>query len=319
MMLGQLVLAAMSLLITYLFMKLHFKRFKQYAHIPQLPPSLIWGHMLVYDKFSKRGPKDQHPDLIFARMYEALGRPPLLLVDMRPVSKPVALTTIHVIAEQVSKSSSLVPWSPPKTPNIVDLIHLIGPHSILSGQEWKTLRKRFAPGFAPTHLMNLLPCILDKMDPFIDHLNSLVLSGKDFSLQNMMTNLTIDIISAVVMDEDLGAQHRGIAAECTLHQKFEEHQARRSNSPSRSILSLSFHGIDTLSPKVLDYTCDQLKSFFLTGYDTTSILLAWTFYELSRNPHAQQAVCNELNKLFGSDPNPDIVRSKLYSGGEDLI
>lgn len=46
---------------TYLYSKLYYRRFKQNAHIPQLPSSLLWGHLLVFDEFTKRGIPDRHP------------------------------------------------------------------------------------------------------------------------------------------------------------------------------------------------------------------------------------------------------------------
>lgn len=133
-MLGPFVIAASTLLVTYLCVKLRYKRLTQYGHLPQLPPSVVWGHMLAYDEYSKRGEADRHPDLIFAAMNEALGSPPVMVVDMRPVSKPVALITSHFVAEQITKPSKLFPWSAPKTPSIVDLVHLIGPKSILTAE-----------------------------------------------------------------------------------------------------------------------------------------------------------------------------------------
>lgn len=59
--LGSLLLAVLALVATYLFTQLYHKRFKQFASLPQLPPSLVWGHMLVYDEFTKREAKDLHP------------------------------------------------------------------------------------------------------------------------------------------------------------------------------------------------------------------------------------------------------------------
>lgn len=45
----------------YLYNKLLYKRFRQNAHLPQLPSSLLWGHLLLFDKFTKRGAIDRHP------------------------------------------------------------------------------------------------------------------------------------------------------------------------------------------------------------------------------------------------------------------
>lgn len=69
------------------------------------------------------------------------------------------------------------------------------------------MRKRFNPGFAPQHLMTLLPIIVEKCTPYIDILDGYVASGKTFSLDEPTTNLTFDIIGAVIMGEDMNAQH----------------------------------------------------------------------------------------------------------------
>lgn len=46
---------------TYIYTKLYYRRFRQNAHIPQLPSSLLWGHLMVFDKFTKQGIADRHP------------------------------------------------------------------------------------------------------------------------------------------------------------------------------------------------------------------------------------------------------------------
>ncbi|KAF5012253.1 hypothetical protein FDECE_1634 [Fusarium decemcellulare] len=331
------VVVALSLLVTYLYTTLRFKRFKQYAHLPQLPPSLLWGHMRVYDEFMKRGNKDRHPDFVFGDMHEALGRPPVMLADMRPVSMPVALITSHDIAEQVAKSSHLYPWGPPKSPPLTDILHLIRPKSILSaqGEEWKTLRKRFSPGFAPNQLVTLLPCILDKTEAFIQHLDNYALLGKEFSLLRILVNLTMDIMSVVIMDEEIGAQ------------ETPESQQSELVRVLRTLLS-TYSGLHNLpwwlTPRLqtkrrrLANRMDQLfqdvarrkfeesqkhgsdnKTRKHSVAELPSILLAWTFYELSRTPRVHKSVCAELDELLGPDTDPATVRSKLYSNGKDLI
>lgn len=60
-MLGILSIALLALpaLILYLYSALNYRRFKQYAHFPQLKPSLAWGHLKAIDDFhQKRGEKD---------------------------------------------------------------------------------------------------------------------------------------------------------------------------------------------------------------------------------------------------------------------
>lgn len=89
---------------------------------------------------------------------------------------------------------------------------------------------------------------------------------------------------------------------------------------SRSILSTSLEGVDTLSPEFLDTTCDQLSTFLFGGHDTTSTTIAWMLYEVSRTPRALKAVRAELDGLFGPDPSPAAVASRLLApGGEELL
>lgn len=140
-------------------------------------------------------------------MHETLGKPPLMFVDLRPVNRPMVLVTSHEIAEQISKPSTLFPTSVPKA-NLKYLDHVIGTTSILAaeGDHWKGLRKRFNPGFAPQHLLTLLPAILDKTSLFAGQLDKLVSTGEEFALLPLVANLTFDIIGAVVMSVDLEAQ-----------------------------------------------------------------------------------------------------------------
>ncbi|KAI8954549.1 cytochrome P450 [Xylaria longipes] len=357
-MLTPVLLASLFVFATYLYLKLRHKRFSQYASLPQLPPTLLLGHLKTLDEYMRRGAADRHPDMIFLDMHEALGKPPLMFVDLRPVNRPMVLVTNHEIAEQVSKASALFPTSPPKS-SLKYLEHLTGPTSILAshGDEWKMLRKRFSPGFAPQHLGTLLPCILDKTLPFISHLDHFARTQDEFPLVPLIVNLTFDIIGSIIMDVDLEAQHLDssnqgelvqlfsellaaysddkadypwwliprtemkrrrlgrridILVKAIIHQKSVERKLATSDK-SRSILALSLGDTESLSPKLVDVTCDQLKTFLLAGHDTTSVTLAWVFYELSLNPSALATVRAELDRLLGTDTSPEAVRTRLLS------
>ncbi|KAI0203409.1 cytochrome P450 [Astrocystis sublimbata] len=356
------LVAVVALLVPYIFTSVRHKRLRQFSRFAQLPPSPILGHLQTLDEFIKRAPPNAHPDVAIASMHEALGRPPAMLIDLRPISPPLLVIGSYEVAEQISKASSRFPHSPPKAPQTWEhLEHLTGPTSVASsqGESWKTLRKRFNPGFAPHHLLSLLPSIIDTSSLFIDHLDRFASSGKEFSLQELATNLTFDIIGRVALDIDMGAQ----SAEPTdfmrvfheLIQTYADEQItlpwwctprlewrRRSlarrvrnalksivreryaelahSAKSRSILSMSLQEIEDLSPQTVDVTCDQLSTFLFAGHDTTSTTIAWAFYELSRTPHALRAVRNELDDILGPDSDPKSVRARLLGpGGEELV
>lgn len=91
----------------------------------------------------------------------------------------------------------------------------------------------------------------------------------------------------------------------------------------RTILALSLQEIESLTPQMMEETCDQLKTFLFAGHDTTSTTIIWSIYELFRTPHALKAVRDELDSLFG--PGTGVrgsasVQEKLLArdGGEVL-
>lgn len=75
--------------------------------------------------------------------------------------------------------------------------------------------------------------------------------------------------------------------------------------------ALSLQGIDKLTPQILQQTSDTIRGFLFAGHDTTSILMQWAFYELSRRPASQKALRDELDEVLGPDPSPSAVSDKL--------
>lgn len=72
-MLAQLLFAALALLVPYLYRRIRFKRLQQYAEFPQLPPSLVLGHLQTVDEFVKRSPKGAHPGRVFTNCSDWLS------------------------------------------------------------------------------------------------------------------------------------------------------------------------------------------------------------------------------------------------------
>jgi cytochrome P450 len=137
------------------------------------------------------------------------GRPEIFLLDLRPINYAMTVVASHQVAEQVSKTTKTFPTSTPKSPTLGSgFRRLIGAKSILTqeGDSWKALRKRFNAGFAPHHLLTLLPAIIDKSTIFMDRLDALAESGKDFDMDPLCTSLTFDIIGDVIAGIDLKAQ-----------------------------------------------------------------------------------------------------------------
>ncbi|KAK8075558.1 hypothetical protein PG997_010221 [Apiospora hydei] len=283
------------------------------------PTSLVLGHLKVFGDYVKRNRPDAHPDMAIVAMNQALGRPPLMFVNLRPISQPMVVVGDHNIADQLTRATPAFPTSPPKSSRSLDrLQYIMGPTSIFSthGDEWKRLRRRFSPGFSPQYLLAFVPEILDK------------------GLLFLTTRLTFDVIGKVTMEADLGAQNDSQGEADGLVQTFETlvdayngdrltlpwwlnpgktrrraalssritnllqnivsrkhaeiHDRKgkegKGTGSSRSVLSMALQDVETLTPSVMGETCDQLRTFLFAGHDATATLLSWALYEISRTP-----------------------------------
>lgn len=318
-----------------------------------------------------------------------MGRPPVMLVDLRPVNPPMVLIPSHSIAEQISKPSQLFPLSTPKSPTWTHMIPIIGktpilarevrPHTLRAaashskvtnssraqGQDWKDLRKKYNPGFTSQHLWTLLPLILEKMEPFVKYLDQFATSGEEFSLEKLISNLTFDVIGAAVLESDLNAQQMDrskqgevprlfsdlmqtyvddknnlpwwivpwttlkrnrvakrieVLVKDMIQQRYNELKEEAKSNRSRSIVALSFQDTESLTPQLLSETSDQVRNFLFAGHDTTTSLLQWAIYELSRTPHALKAVRDELDDIFGpNEVDPLSMCATFAQRGEDIF
>ncbi|RWA11130.1 hypothetical protein EKO27_g3956 [Xylaria grammica] len=321
-MLSLFIIAGTTLLASYFYTKLRYVRLTQYAHIPQLPPHRFWGHLKAFGELTQRGIPDRHPDKIFEETWISMGRPPLMLVDLRPGNAPMVLVPTHDIAEQISKPTQLFPLSTTKSPTWTHTIPIIGESSILGkeGDDWKDLRKKYNPGFTSQHLWRLLPLIIEKMGPFCDYLDRFSATEEEFSLEKLISNLTFDVIGAAVMEVDLQAQHMDRSKQSeTIQQKYAEVKEEAEGTRSRSILALSFQDTGSLTPQLLSETSDQVRSFLFAGHDTNTGMLQWAFYELSRTPRALKAVRSELDEVLGPETDPQVICSTLAERGQHLL
>ncbi|KAF1346945.1 cytochrome P450 [Delphinella strobiligena] len=358
-----LILAAVPILLWYAYSTVFRLRFKQYEDLPRAPPSLIWGHLATIGEFYKKGDSRRHIDYVFRQIGQSVGMPPILILDMRPFFWIMCLVFNHDVAEQISRSTKSLPCSTPKSPTMGAFVPIVGSHSIIGaqGETWKSLRRRYNAGFAPSHLMTLLPRIVEKTTSFLHNLDTLAKSEEEFSMEPLCTNLTFDIIGAVVMDVDLNAQlHHSQQSELvklyrqllqtysndsaagflTFHPLVYLRRKRTSRavdqllktiiqdkfaamtsntSKDRSVLALSLQGTQELNPLILQQTADQLKSFLFAGHDTTSIVLQWAFYELSRSPSVLATLRAEHDEIFGPDTDPTVVSDILCAKGDEMI
>lgn len=137
-----------------------------------------------------------------------------MYLDFRPVQYPLLLVATHELAEQFTRVTKSHPYSVTKSPTVQgEFGALVGKHSILTdhGESWKALRKQFNAGFAPQHLLTMLPVIVAKTQIFIEKMDAVARSGAVTELDGLCVDCTFDIIGEVVTNVDSHAQDKTLA------------------------------------------------------------------------------------------------------------
>ncbi|KAI8949171.1 vera protein [Xylaria longipes] len=186
--------------------------------IPVLPHSTLFGHLPVLGDWRADNPSDANfysfhiwlikncrryfPDLDFP--------PPVVYLDLWPIEIPFAMVFDPVAASQFAQTPSL-----PKLGLTKEFLEPLtsGIDMIASeGQEWKTWRQRFSPGFSQRNLIAMLPELLEEVSIFVSQLENSAGSGGKwgsvFQLEEKTTNLTFDIICRAALGMRLNEQQR---------------------------------------------------------------------------------------------------------------
>ena len=173
---------------------------------PQPPmPWKILGHIPIAAECERHFPPDAHPHVFaqYVRKKYNLGK--VFYVDFWPLGpRSLFIADPELSSQYVTTTQSL-----PKSNLVNDYLHkLLGRNNMVSleGEQWKTLRSMFNPGFASAHLMTLVPYIVDQSLVFCDILRECAECGALVEMEELATRLTVDIIGKVVLDSDFNAQ-----------------------------------------------------------------------------------------------------------------
>jgi cytochrome P450 len=129
----------------------------------------------------------------------------IFYLDFWPLGPRFLLIADPEISSQFITTGQSLPKSPLET----DYVNrFLGEGNMVSaeGGQWKRLRSMFNPGFSASHLMTLVPYIVDASMVFCEVLRGKAETGELFQLEEYATRLTIDIIGKVVLDCDFDSQ-----------------------------------------------------------------------------------------------------------------
>ncbi|WP_280503855.1 cytochrome P450 [Nocardia farcinica] len=217
------------------------------------------------------------------------------------------------------------------------LNHMLGPGLLTSGGElWKRQRALIKPAFARRHVETEVPLMLACGERMLARLDAHAASGAAFDLVPELMGFAADVVCRAVMGADIDgvlpqieddvregvdwvmrhmaapvqippsvptpANRRFRAALARLHRVVDEVIAgHRAADDGRSLLSRLLAARDDAGHAMDD---EQLRhevlTFLLAGHETTGGALAWTVYELCRNPAVLERVRAEIDTALVS-------------------
>ncbi|KAM5349453.1 hypothetical protein ACJ41O_005958 [Fusarium nematophilum] len=175
--------------------------------IPIMPHSYIWGHLPILGGILAKYPSDisgSNVPAILMQEYPEICKPGLVYLDTWPFSYPMLAVFHPDMMAQFCQDPSM-----PKHELLGREFGLLSQGMDLpsqEGQEWKTWRSRFNPGFSARNIASLVPGFVEEVQVFKNHLKMMAGSGQVFKLEIQAMKVTCDVIARAVLGARLHAQ-----------------------------------------------------------------------------------------------------------------
>lgn len=135
--------------------------------------------------------------LVVALEYPEVMKAGAVYIDVWPIQEPM-LAVLHsdMIAQFTQEQSQQ------KHPRMRStFLPMTGATDLVTteGQEWKTDRSIFNPGFSAKNLLSLIPAFVEEALVFKKLLLEIADSGEVVKLEHLTTKLTVDIIGRAVL------------------------------------------------------------------------------------------------------------------------
>jgi cytochrome P450 len=151
----------------------------------------------------KKYPPGIHPQPLFTDLANEHNFKGLYYLDLYPFSDSFVFITDPALAAQVQTSQFI------RHPFTVGYLGgLVGTKSIFStaGMEWQRQRSWFSPAFSMSHLLTLVPGMIEETLAFKEKMTKYAVSGEVFPMMDATIKLTIDVIARSVGDIKLKSQ-----------------------------------------------------------------------------------------------------------------
>jgi len=205
------------------------------------------------------------------------------------------------------------------------------------GAAWRRQRRLMQPLFVRSALDRLVEPMVDGIAARIDRFERFAQEGRTVDLADEMTALTLTVVGRALFGLDLEAEAPTVGRSLTealdyvnrrvtslamlplavptvrslrfrrarnelngvVHRMIE--QRRRSGERGSDLLSLMLDARDADSGEAMSarQVRDETMTFVLAGHETTAMALTWSWYLLTRHPHVDAALREELECVLG--------------------
>lgn len=172
--------------------------------------SLVLGHLPIVMQFYRDWAWDANFIQTFGYYISKYWRkffphedrcPPVVYVDVWPISRPMAFSVEAYVSNQMEIGSSL-----PKSPMQGEFLRPISNGRDLNcmhGAEWRMWRSTFNPGFSQGNIRAWIPAILQEVEAFANMFQNLSGGngswGQVFPLEKISSNLAFDVTGKIVL------------------------------------------------------------------------------------------------------------------------
>ncbi|KAJ9603403.1 hypothetical protein H2200_012181 [Cladophialophora chaetospira] len=200
------VLALLTAGVIY-FVNLLYKKRSELDGLPKPPMEggKFWGHLKIAGDCKRLFPPNVHMQNWVNYIRKKYDMGDVFYVDWWPLGPRWVFIADPELASKFLTTGQSLPKSRLVTGY---LAKLLGSSNMVSleGQAWKSLRSIFNPGFSASHLITLVPYIVDSSLVFLDLLREKARTNELIQLDPLSIGFAIDIIGKVVMDSDFDSQ-----------------------------------------------------------------------------------------------------------------
>ncbi|KAH8883472.1 cytochrome P450 4V3 [Thozetella sp. PMI_491] len=198
--------------------RMMFRKLKTQG-VPLMKHSILFGHLVLFQKLCRGYPRDMHPLFIPCIILDhwrvlfpdQTSCPPVLYLDLWPIGPPMLFVLNLDLSVRFASDMRIL-----KAAQANDFLQPLG-HGLdivtNSGAIWKTWRSRLNPGFSAKNIQALVPLILDEVTVFAEVLRSKAGRngewGEVFPLEELANNLTFDVITRATIGIRLHEQTNG--------------------------------------------------------------------------------------------------------------